>query len=279
MMADNYYKTNDMSILEKSINEELKRFRAINKYAKNLIYEQEAPNKPEEDPTKPPAGGIGAPPPTGDAGAPPAGDIGAPPTDMGMDAGAPPPDMGGGGAGAPPPDMSAGTPPPETGEDTGSEPDLDSDPTADDTTEEVDVTDLVNMTKSIKKQLEDKENENINVTQKMDTIFQKLTDLEGKLGEMDSVLAKIDQLGSEIEEIRPKTPVEKLEMRSLDSYPFNQKPSDFFNQKQQEMRTAGKNEYVLTKNDVENYGRDQIMKSFQPDEEDDNDNDQEFFKY
>jgi hypothetical protein len=122
------------------------------------------------------------------------------------------------------------------------------------------------MTKSIKKQLDDVQGQgqNTDATQKMDDIFNKLGELETKLSEMDNVIAKIDKLGAEIEQAKPKTPMEKLEMRSLDSYPFSKNPSEFFNEKQQEMKASGKNEYVLTKNDVENYGKYEIMKSFNP---------------
>jgi hypothetical protein len=69
--------------------------------------------------------------------------------------------------------------------------------------------------------------------------------------------------------MKPETPQEKLEMRSLDSYPFNQKPNDFFSQKQGEMRATGKNEYVLTKQDVENFSPETISKTFNPDQEED----------
>ena len=55
------------------------------------------------------------------------------------------------------------------------------------------------------------------------------------------------------EELKPSTPVEKLEMRSLDSYPFNEKPQEFFNHKMGDMQKSGKNEYILTKDEVENY--------------------------
>ena len=134
----------------------------------------------------------------------------------------------------------------------------------DDTTEEIDITDLVNMVKDVKKQMDDPQNENPQELQKMDSIFSKLGELEAKLGDMDNVLAKIDQLGNEIQSSKPPTPVEKLEMRSLDSYPFNQKPDEFFSGKQEEMRKSGKNEYVLTKADVDNYGKYDMMKSFNP---------------
>jgi len=135
--------------------------------------------------------------------------------------------------------------------------------TEDDTTEEVDITDLVNMIKDVKRDL-DEPTEDPAESQKMDDVFSKLGELEGKLGEMDQVLAKIDQLGAQIEASKPPTPVEKLEMRSLDSGPFDKNPAEFFQGKQEEMRKAGKNEYVLTKGDVDNYGKYDMMKSFNP---------------
>jgi hypothetical protein len=67
--------------------------------------------------------------------------------------------------------------------------------------------------------------------------------------------------------MKPETPQEKLEMRSLDSYPFNQRPNQFFDQKQGEMRSSGKNEYVLTKQEVEDYSPDNIKASFNPEQE------------
>ena len=222
-------------MLEQKLLEELNRYNEINKYAKKMIMEQDAP---PVDPTIDPAAGA---PPTDPTGA------GAPPVDP-TGAGAPPADA----AGAPPagPDAGAGA----------------SAPPAEDTTEELDITDLVNMTKNIKQTVDNNKEEHGAVIQKMDTVFSKLSELEGKLGEMDKVLSKIDELGSKIQEIKPQTPQEKLEMRSLDSYPFSQHPQDFFNQKKEQMRATGKNEYVLTKDDVNAYSRDQVLNSFNPNE-------------
>ena len=227
-------------MLEKKLLEEVKRFNAINKYGKKMIMEQEVP-PPTEDPLgdappPPPAGGdTDAPPPPPP---PPAGDLGAP-TD------APPPPPAGGDAGVPPMGESG------MGGDT----------------EEMDITDLVNMTKNIKNDLESNKQDNSAVINKMDDVFTKLNDLEGKLAQMDQVMAKIDQLGATIEANKPKTEVEKLEMRSLDSYPFNEKPQEFFAHKQGEMKASGKNEYVLTKDDVENYAPDALRSSFNPNDE------------
>jgi hypothetical protein len=137
-----------------------------------------------------------------------------------------------------------------------------------DNTEEIDITDLVDMTKSIKRDLENKQQDQGIIVSKMDDVFTKLSDLEQKLAQMDQVMAKIDQLSIEVQQVKPETPVEKLEMRSLDSYPFNEKPAEFFDHKQDEMRASGKNEYILTKDDVENYDP-TIMTSFNPEEDKD----------
>lgn len=131
-------------------------------------------------------------------------------------------------------------------------------------TEELDITDLVNMTKSIKKDIEDNGNNHGEILTKMDDVFSKLNDLEQKIIQMDSVMAKIDQLEVKMDTLKEKTPEERLEMRSLDSYPFNQNPQEFFANKQDQMRASGKNEYVLTKNDVQNYSNDTIKQSFNP---------------
>jgi hypothetical protein len=218
-------------MLEQKLQEELNRYKAINKYGKTMIMEQDVP---PTDPLAAPA--VDAPPDdTPAADAPLGGDV--PPS---PDAGAPAPD-----AGVSSPDAMGG-----------------------DTTEEIDITDLVDMTKSIKKDIEDNKNDHSAVLTKMDDVFSKLGELETKLAEMDQLVSKIDQLGAKIEEVKPKTEVEKLEMRSLDSYPFNEKPQEFFAHKQGEMRASGKNEYVLTKDDVQNYPDDQIKQSFNPQEED-----------
>jgi hypothetical protein len=207
-------------MLEKKLQEEVNRYKAINKYGSKMIMEQEVPVEPA-----------------------PEGDV---PLDGAMDPAA---------TAEVPADTSAPIEP--TAE-----------PAMDDT-EEIDITDLVNMTKSIKNDIDDNKSNNGVVLTKMDDVFSKLTDLEQKLAQMDSVMSKIDELGSKVEQMKPETPQEKLEMRSLDSYPFNQRPNDFFSQKQGEMKATGKNEYVLTKQDVENFSPETISKTFNPDHEED----------
>lgn len=212
-----------MKIDEKIISE-LKRHNDINRY----VTEQEA--------ALPPAPGEEALPPLEDAGAlPPAG--------------APAPAAG---ATPPPP---AGAPAPAQPVDVENDPDvekLDDKGEKKDKTKEIEVTDLVKSQKNVEEKQEEY----------FDSLFKHLEDLESKLANMDTIMSKLNDLEAKVEKYRVKTPEEKLELRSLDSGPFNQKLSDFFDEKLDDMEESGKNEYVLTKDEVENYSPSDIKKSF-----------------
>jgi TolA-binding protein len=126
--------------------------------------------------------------------------------------------------------------------------------TEEESTGELDITDLVNSQKTIEQKQ----------TQYFDSMFQQLNQLQTKLSEMDGLVQKLNDIESKIEKYREKTPQEKLELRSYDSYPFNQKLSQFFDDKQDEMEMTGKNEYVLTSDEVEDINSNDIKNSFQP---------------
>ena len=96
----------------------------------------------------------------------------------------------------------------------------------------------------------------------MNNLFTKLDDLEGKLQHMDQIMDKINSLETKFDRYREKTPEEKLMLRSLDSYPYNQKLTDFFDDKKEEMEETGKNEYVLTSDEVEGYSPNEIKGTF-----------------
>ena len=185
----------------------------------------------EQDATLPPPPDAGAVPPPPDAGAvPPPPDAGAVP---------PPPPVGGEGV------------PPET-VDISSDPDVEKIGGDSKKSKELDITDLVKSQQSVEKKQEEY----------FDNLFKHLEGLESKLSDMDSIMNKLNDLETKVEKYRVKTPEEKLELRSLDSGPFNQKLTDFFEDKQEDMEKSGKNEYVLTKDDVESYSPGDIKKSF-----------------
>ena len=213
-----------MGRVDSRILNEIKRYREINGY----IFEQDAalPPPPPPPPADPMAGGALPPPP-------------------GMDP------M----AGAPPPPPGGAPPPPAAPVDVANDPDvekLDDKKSGDKKGKELEITDLVKSQKNVETKQEEY----------FDNLFKHLTDLESKLSDMDNIMNKLNDLETKIEKMRPKTPEEKLELRSLDSGPYNQKLSDFFDDKMDDMEKSGKNEYVLTQDDVENYSSGDIKKSF-----------------
>jgi hypothetical protein len=206
--------------------EELKRYNEINRY----INEQELPPPPGGEAAAIPGAEV---PPAGGEVPPPAGGEVPPPTGVAPEAPVSP------------------TPEPI---DIESDPDVEKldDKKKKDDVEEIEVTDLVKSQKSVG----DKQDEYF------ESLFNHLNDLESKLNAMDNILDRLNSIETKIEKYRVKTPEEKLELRTLDSGPFNQKLSKFFEDKEEEMEQSGKNEYVLTTDEVENYSPSDIKRSF-----------------
>ena len=127
--------------------------------------------------------------------------------------------------------------------------------------EELDITDLVDSQKT----MADKQEEYF------ENLFNQIKTMEDKLSEMDTLVSKLDSLDAKVEKYRPKTAQEKLELRSLDSGPFKQNLADFFKDKEDEMEMTGKNEYVLTRDEVENFSPSEIEKTFNEPMEDEDD--------
>jgi hypothetical protein len=125
---------------------------------------------------------------------------------------------------------------------------------SDEDSEELDITELVTTQKDMGQKQD----------QYFEQLFGHLENLESKLSEMDQLMNKVNSLEEKLEKYRPKTPQEKLELRSLDSGPYNQKLTDFFIDKESDMEKSGKNEYVLTTDDVENFTPSEIKTSFSP---------------
>jgi hypothetical protein len=210
--------------INKKILKEIERYREINRY----ILEQEAPlPEPGMDlgALTPPEGGVDSPPEPAAAVPPPAPAPEGEPIDVNVDD-----------------DVT------KIDDDGESEEDTDTD------TEELDITELVDAQKNIEEKQEEY----------FQNLFSQLSNLETKLSEMDKVMDKLNSLESKIEKYREKTPEEKLELRTYDSYPFNQKLSDFFDDKQIDMVKSGKNDYVLTSDDVTNISDKDIKDSFNP---------------
>jgi hypothetical protein len=210
--------------LDKRIISEIERYKKINSY----ITEQAAPAEPDLGALAPPAAdlGAGAPPPAPSEAVPPPAPATSEPLDVDND-----------------PDV-------EKIDDEGKSEEKDSETG----TEELEITDLVDSQKNIEKKQDEY----------FQNLFGQLSNLESKLSEMDSIMNKLNALENKIEKYREKTPQEKLELRTLDSYPFNQKLSQFFDDKQEDMEKTGKHDYVLTSDEVMDINTSDIKNSFQP---------------
>ena len=133
---------------------------------------------------------------------------------------------------------------------------------ADEGTVEVDVTDIVAKSEETKTSVD-------GINTKMDDLLGKLSDLESQIGGMDQVIGKIDSLEKEIERRNP-TPVEKLEMRSMDSFPYSVSLTDFWSDKEgYEATEEEETEYTLTQSDVDNFDQKEIRNSFNSDNKED----------
>jgi len=224
------------------LSEEIKRFRTLleydfyseNKEEKDMILGslEEQDEEPADTNVDIPAEPTDVPAEPTDAPAAPTDDAGA---DMGADMGNEPTDMGA-----------------DMGGDMGGE--------SEDV--EIDVTELVKGSEEAKKSAEE-------ATRNTETLLSKLSDLEKRLERMDSLTAKIDGLENEIVKRNP-TPVEKLELRSLSSFPYNQKLTDYWGQKHDGYDIGGQEkekEYTLTNDDVNyDYSDLNVKQSFSVDD-------------
>jgi hypothetical protein len=129
---------------------------------------------------------------------------------------------------------------------------------------EVDVTDIVDKAEEAKEEASQ-------ASSKIDDLLNKFDELESKLGGMDAIISKMDELEKEMVERNP-TPTEKLNMRSMDSFPYSVKLTDFWADKEgYEIGGEEKEqEYVLTQDEINSdYSEVDVKNSFktQKDEE------------
>lgn len=222
----------NMNIDVKILNE-LKRYNSINSYLTEQDAGAELPPPPADD--------AGALPPPPDAGAPIGGEL-PPPPDAAIPGTPAPPDAG---AIAEPIDVS-------------SDPDVEKLGEKETDKKELEVTDLVKSQKNTEKKQEEY----------FEQLFGQLTNLENKLGEMDNIVNKLNSLEAKVEKYRTKTPDEKMKLRSLDSGPFDQTLSQYFEDKEGEFEKQGRDEYILTQDEVEDYSPSDVRKSFRNFEDD-----------
>ena len=134
---------------------------------------------------------------------------------------------------------------------------------------ELDVTELVQGTEEAKASSD-------RASQQIDILMGKFETLSQSLEKMTAINQKIDDLEHEIEKRNP-TPQERLEMQSLNSFPYSLKLTDYWSEKEGNYDAMGgqkeDEEYVLTQDEVDrDYNAIEIKDSFV------NPNEDEFIK-
>tara|TARA_Y100000389_G_scaffold87776_1_gene84296 strand:+ start:4377 stop:5084 length:708 start_codon:yes stop_codon:yes gene_type:complete len=125
---------------------------------------------------------------------------------------------------------------------------------------EVDVSDIVDKTEEAKEEASQ-------ASSKIDDLLGKFSELEQKLTGMDAIINKMDELEKEVIERNPN-PTEKLSMRSMDSFPYSVKLTDFWADREGYDATGEEGEekeYTLTQQDIDDeYNESDIKGSFNP---------------
>ena len=142
------------------------------------------------------------------------------------------------------------------------EPAMEEEPMSDEGEVEVDVTDIVDKTEEAKEEASQ-------ASSKIDDLLGKFSELEDKLTGMDAIINKMDELEKEVINRNPN-PTEKLSMRSMDSFPYSVKLTDFWADREGYDATGEEGEekeYTLTKQDIDDdYNESDIKSSFKPEQ-------------
>ena len=132
--------------------------------------------------------------------------------------------------------------------------------------EEIDVTDIVTKSDEAKETAELAAQTSQETNTYVKDLTDKISNLEAQLSKMDSIMSKVSKIESDI-----KTPEEKLELRSLDSYPFNMKLTDYWSDKVNDPSnnyqvTNDEKVYKVTPEDITDYSDIDIKNSFNPEQ-------------
>lgn len=135
---------------------------------------------------------------------------------------------------------------------------------SDEEVEEIDVTDIVSKSDEAKETAELAAQTSQETNTYVKDLTDKISNLEAQLTKMDSIMSKVSKIEADI-----KTPEEKLELRSLDSYPFNMKLTDYWSDKVNDPSnnyqvTNDDEVFKLTQEDLKDYDESDVKNSFNP---------------
>ncbi len=249
----NFNRTMAQKMNQRSLNEEIQKFKLISEYTfyteepkddtDDLILGASGLAEVDDDPNDVPDAGDDS----KTNGETPAADPAAVPPPPVPDAAADAPDMDAEPVAIPPPPPAETEAPPL--------PPPDSETGGDEV--EVDVTALVKGSEEAKQSADD-------ASQNTSTLLSKFQDLERRVGAMAQISSKIETLEKEIIKRNP-TPIETLEMRSMSSFPYNIKLTDYWKDVDGYDPTGEQieKEYTLTQDEVDSdFSDSTVKKSF-----------------
>lgn len=135
----------------------------------------------------------------------------------------------------------------------------------DDEVEEIDVTELIKKSDKASETAELAAQTSQETNSFVKDLMDRFSNLENELSKMDSIMTKVSKIESDV-----KTPEEKLELRSLDSYPFNMKLTDYWNDKvndptnNYQVTNNDEEVFTLKPEDINDYNQSDIKNSFNP---------------
>lgn len=135
----------------------------------------------------------------------------------------------------------------------------------DEEVEEIDVTDIVAKSDAARETAERAAQSSEETYSYVKDLMDKFSNLEAQLSKMDTIMDKVSKI-----ENTNKTPEEKLELRSLDSYPFNMKLTDYWSDKlsqegnNYEVTDNDEQRFEIKPDDLKDYNQLDIKKSFNP---------------
>ena len=135
----------------------------------------------------------------------------------------------------------------------------------------IDVDDLTNAQEEVNDKVNSVGRDLGQVDKKIGSLLGAIETLQGMFDQNNK---KIEDLKKEIEKRNP-TQTEKLNLRSIDSYPFSEKPTDYWQKKSANSNYSAyadndeptTQEYVITNDDVDDFTEREIADSFSIDDE------------
>lgn len=139
-------------------------------------------------------------------------------------------------------------------------------PAAGEPAQEIDMTDIVQVTKAVNQKTDEMGQKIDQTLQKVDGLLQKINGLEQNVQKMDQVVNKINAIYQEVELSKPPSPEEVKEIMAQKSYPFNVQLDKYGQEGTPKNQTEleGKKNKLSLSNLLSDFNERELRQSFNP---------------